>query len=126
MRTNRVIWVSILFWILIFVEVSVLMALFGLDNNSNIYSLTSIIQKIIHFILLIPITYLACKIYYQKKDNLNGYVFGLLMILIGNILDILITIPLFVKSFSFYNIWLFIGLIEVAVLSGIFGKKMKK
>ena len=114
---------GILLWVLIFTEISVLM-FSGLNNTA---------QKIIHFILLAVFALVCGKIYFKKSMDRwkEGFLLGVWMILTGTILDILITIPLFVKSYPTYymqwSLWLgFIELIVLTTVSGIIFKQNKR
>jgi amino acid transporter len=112
---------GILLWVLIFVELSVLM-FSGLSN---------LIQKIIHFALLLVFALICGKIYFNKKNEdgwKEGFLLGVWMIIIGSVLDLLITIPFFVKSYeTFYFQWsLWLGFVEVIILTTISGMIFKK
>jgi cation transport ATPase len=112
---------GILLWVLIFAEISIVM--FSVTDN--------IAQKIIHFAAL-AIFVLICGYIYFVKANKEGWKEGFLlggwMILVGTVLDIIITVPLFVKSYVVYymqwNLWAgFIEAIIIASLSGIIFKE---
>jgi len=127
MRTLRAILLGILLWILIFVEISVFKIGFGL---------TGITQYIIHYVFLIVFTILGAAIYYKRKDRFNGFVLGIFWLLVGNILDLIITIPMFtVKQYpsltaaypGFYSDpWLWTGFLIVVVVAGIYDLARKK
>ncbi len=117
MKALRAILVAILVWILIFVEISVFKIGLGI---------TGITQYIIHYFFLIIFSVLGAAIYYKSKDKMNGFVLGIFLLLVGNILDLLITIPMFtVKQFEtlkeayagFYSdIYLWVGFLIVVVV----------
>ena len=119
MRTIRAISAGVLLWILIFIEISIVMI--GLK-------ITGLTGEIIHFILLVPLTILCVWVYYKGKDKMNGFLLGIFMLLVGTILDLIITIPLFVKSYTGYysSYYLWIGFAIVIVISGIYGLARKK
>jgi len=127
MRTLKAILLGVLLWILIFVEISVFVI--GLK-------LTGIVQYIIHYIFLIVFTIICTAIYYKSRDKINGFVLGIFWLLVGNILDLIITIPGFTaKQYStlsaaysgFYsNTWLWAGFLVVVVVTGIYDMTRKK
>ena len=85
------------------------------------YFFEILIQKIIHYILLIPITGLCAWLYYKTKDKINGFLLGLLFLIIGTILDLAITMPLFTGYSGFYlDPYLWIGFLEVIMITGIY------
>ncbi len=114
---------AVLLWVLIFAEMSILMFIPILKDNS-------LMQRILHLIIL-PFLVLLCAYMYfkdKKADMKDGLVLGVWFLIIGTVLDLAITIPLFVKSFSFYKaLSLWIGFLEVLVFASIagwlFGKK---
>ncbi len=111
---------GILLWILIFVEVTLLMFTPGLSQ---------IVQKLIHLVILIPLVWLCAKLYFNKaKASLKeGFLLGIYFLLIGTILDLLITLPLFVKSWSFYAQWsLWLGFLEGIIVCSLVGNWLKK
>ena len=53
---------------------------------------------------------------------MNGFCLGLMLILVGVILDMAITVPFFVKDYSFFfHIDIIIGMIIVIVISSLVG-----
>lgn len=118
MKTLRAIVLGILLWIFIFVEISITMI--GLKlNETTIW--------IIHFILLIPFAILCAWLYYKSKDRLNGFALGLIFLIIGIILDMIITVPMFIMpqggnyATYFTNIYMIVGFIELVVVVGLYG-----
>jgi hypothetical protein len=122
MKFLRAVAIGALFWLLIFIEISVTMI--GLKfSDSTTY--------IIHYILMIPIAMLCAWLYYKgegnKKGKTNGFVLGLFMAIVGIILDMIITVPMFIipqgGSYAAYfsNLYLIAGLIEGVVLIGLYG-----
>jgi hypothetical protein len=77
------------------------------------------------WVLEIPIVLFWCKIYFKKVAPTwkNGLILGVVGLLVGTALDILITIPLFVKSFSvYYSNWLmYVGFAEMLILTTLAG-----
>lgn len=118
MKFKRAILFGILLWVLIFFEVSLLMFGFGLDGTQTSY-------YIWHYILLAFISIIVAMLYFRKKVNKGfgeGLKVGVVFTIVGLILDAVITVPLFVKEYSFFlDSFLWIGLIEGIVLTGIVG-----
>lgn len=114
---------GILFWIVIFVEISVTMI--GLKFGSTT-------TYIIHYILMIPLGVLIGWLYYKSRDKINGFLLGLFMVLVGIILDMIITVPLFIIPAGgnylsyFTELYLIIGLIEGIIVVGIYDLVRKK
>lgn len=117
MNWKRGILTGILFWVLIFFEVSILMFGFSLQAGTLYY--------IIHFIVLILLVLISALIYFQKAKPgwKQGLFLGIIYIIVGIILDSIITIPLFMKlDYSFLiRSDILIGYIETIVLCVIFG-----
>ncbi|MBI4453694.1 hypothetical protein HY636_03545 [Candidatus Woesearchaeota archaeon] len=108
---------GVLLWLLIFVEVSVLMFMPALTGKE-------LTQNILHMIIL-PVLVLFCAWMYFKNTPASakdGFLLGVYFLVIGTVLDLLITIPLFVKTFDFYKeIWLWLGFLEVIVVCTLVG-----
>jgi hypothetical protein len=123
MKVLKLIETGALLWIVIFVEISITMI--GLKFSN-------LVSYIIHYIVLIPIALLCATFYYKSKDKINGFLLGFFVVLIGVILDCLITVPLFVMPAGgnymtyFSQLYLIIGLIEGIVLFGIYDLMRKK
>jgi hypothetical protein len=122
MRFKRAISVGILFWMLIFVEISITMIGLKLSNS---------LSHIVHYVLLIPIALLCTWLYYMNhkskiKDRTNGLLLGLFFVIIGIILDIIITVPIFIMpqggtyASYFSGIYLIVGFIETILIVGIY------
>ncbi|MFA7244883.1 MAG: DUF5367 family protein [Candidatus Magasanikbacteria bacterium] len=101
-------------WIFIFVIISVLMFLPGVKDSD-------LFQNLILWVLLIPFVMLLAKWYFRKDEptSKKGLMLGIVAVLVGTLLDMIITVPVFVKSFSvYYSDWtLYIGMLEVLVLT---------
>jgi hypothetical protein len=97
---------GIIFWVFVFVIFSVLMFLPSLADKTNT-------QYIILWILEIPLTIALAKWYFLKvyPSIKHGFLLGLVALLISTILDMAVTVPLFVKDFvGYYTNWhLYIG-----------------
>lgn len=85
--------------------------MFGLKLQRAVY-------YAIHFILLLLLVIISASIYFRKvKGSLTeGLVLGVIYVIVGVILDAIITIPLFIKEYSFFIQWdLLLGLLETIV-----------
>jgi len=122
---KRAVLTGAILWVLIFFEVSILMFGFGMKDPMSSWA---------HQILLFALTIFACWFYFKSKkverEVQDGFKLGLTMLLTGVLLDAIITVPLFVKSYSFFNSGLlWAGYIEgfvIAVLYSMFEKKRKR
>ena len=70
-------------------------------------------QYVIYWILLVPVTLLSAKWYFKEDSPTlkKGLLLGLIGLAVGIVLDLIITVPLFIKSYSeFYSQWeLYVG-----------------
>lgn len=129
MKLLKAIGLGIVFWVLIFVAVSVLMFGFKLSAPSiNYYTILYLIVAIITIVLTL--------IYFSGKKKtrggfLRGILVGIIFIIIGVILDALITVPFFIipqgGSYMSYFLdsYLLIGFLVSIILSGIVGAVKK-
>jgi len=123
MKLLRAIGVGALLWILIFVEISVTMLGLRLSNVAT---------YIIHYFLMVPMALFCAWLYYKSKDKVNGFLLGLFMVAVGIILDMIITVPLFIIPAGgsyvsyFSEFYLILGLIEGVVLVGIYDLARRK
>lgn len=97
MKILRGIWTGALLWVLIFFEVSILM--FG-------FKLTGTLYYVVHYILLAFLIIIVSLIYFRaRRINAGikqGLFLGIIYIIVGAILDSVITIPLFMNfNYSF-------------------------
>lgn len=106
---------GLLWWVLIFVEVSIIgftpgFATMG-DNGFTLLPM----GIAIHFFLLAIFSAVLGKLYFSKKPfaSQNALVAAATIVLIGLLLDALITVPFFVKSYSVYfskwTLWTGVG-----------------
>lgn len=115
---------AIILYVLIFVEISILMFLPALKDKL-------FLQDLIHLIVL-PVLVIVCAYqYFKPLENvtlIQGILLGIYFLVIGTVLDLLITIPLFVKSFAtFYSeISLWIGFLETILFTTITSYLLKK
>ena len=119
MKILRAILLGALLWVLIFFEVSILMFGFNLSEG--------LIYYIVHYIFLALFTILVSLIYFRsrklKGGFLHGFLLGLILIFTGIILDVVITVPLWIGNyyFFFYDFYLLIGYLEVLILACVIG-----
>jgi len=124
MKTLRAILLGVLLWALIFVEIQV--TIFGLKLSSTAVLL-------IHYLFLILFGVLGAKLYYESEDKLNGFLLGLIFVIVVVILDMIITYPLFIAppgegiqtNYSMISIFIpilpmFIGFAELIAVVGIY------
>ena len=81
---------------------------------------------ILHYLFLALFVIFCCAIYYKKRDRLSGAVLGLLLILTANILNLLVTVQMFIPFKEFYSdIYLWAGFLEIIIVAEIYslGKK---
>jgi hypothetical protein len=117
MKYLRAIGIGVLFWLIIFIEISITMI--GLKfSNTLVY--------IIHYIVMIPLGIFIAWLYYKSKDKINGFLLGLFIVITGIVLDLMITVPLFIIPSGgtyisyFSEIFLIIGFIEAVIIIGIY------
>lgn len=122
MKTLRAILLGALVWLFIFVEISITMI--GLK-------LTQLVVWAIHYIVLIPIGIFCVWLYYKSGDKLNGFALGLVMLITGIVLDLIVTVPLFILpqgggySTYFSNYYMLAGFVELILIAGIYGAMRK-
>ncbi len=108
---------GILLWMLIFAAVSILMFAFS-SLNTNLLLL-----------LVNPLLILLCSYMYFREvegSPRDGLILGLFWIIISTILDIAITVPLFVKTYKFFFQWpLWVGYVEVLIFAAIAAKYVR-
>ncbi|MFH1307780.1 MAG: hypothetical protein ABIH72_02925 [archaeon] len=105
---KRAVLFGALLWMMIFFEVSILMFGFKLEAGTVYY--------IIHYILAVILALVTALVYFNgkkiKAGAKQGLLVGIIMALTGIILDAIITVPLFVKSYSFFlDTYLWIGIL---------------
>ena len=104
MNTKKAILLGIALWVLIFFEVSIL--IFGLKLRAPDDSYADPVYYGLHFLFFSLFVILLGIIYFRekkiKKGFLEGLLLGIMFVIVGIILDSLITIPLFKnKDYSF-------------------------
>ncbi len=122
MKIWKSIWFGAILWVLIFFEVSILMFGFGLSGGAPYY--------ITHYILSILLAGIVALIYFRNEKTSfgNGILTGVIFAITGIILDAIITVPLFVKSYAlmFGNFMTWIGILLGILTVGIVGAIKKK
>ena len=118
MKWLRAILTGALAWILIFFEVSILMFGFKLSAGLTYY--------LIHYLLLIVLVGFPAWLYFRgkkvKAGFLQGLIVGLVFMVVGLVLDLAITVPLFVKSLGFFaDLMLWAGVLEGIVIVMLVG-----
>ena len=125
MNTKTAILSGILLWVLIFFEVSILLFGFKLAQGATAYYIS-------HYILLVILVVISSLVYFKerkiKADFKQGVLLGICFILVGVVLDSIITIPLFLKmDYSFLiSMEMLMSNILVIVVSGVVGLVKKK
>ena len=112
-----------LLWILVFVWWSIMMFVPGLKDMQTL-------QYIIHYILLIIAASLITGSYYKSKEKINGFVLGLIFLVVGIVLDAIITVPLFTSAQGtghmefFFAPLMLLGYLILVVTVGITKQRM--
>lgn len=118
---SATIW-AIISWVLIFVAISVIMftpALIGNIRAQNALELL-ILPMIAYFS-----AYMALK--EEKTRTSDGFLLGIYFVIIGIVLDLLITVPLFTKSYDFFRNWiLWAGYAEGIIFCTIAGYRLQE
>lgn len=123
MKTLRAVSLGALLWILIFIEISITMIGLKLSDTT---------VWIIHYILLIPIAVLCAWLYYKSKDKINGFVLGIVFLIVGIILDMIVTVPLFIipqggnYGTYFSNGFMLAGFLELIILVELYDLMRRK
>ncbi len=124
MKLLKAILLGALLWVLIFFEVSILMFGFGFKGTETIYYL-------IHYIALALFVIFISLIYFKDKkikySKLEGLFLGIIVMLISTILDALITVPLFIKDYSFFlKLEVIISTLLILILTTLIGMLKKQ
>lgn len=109
MNFKKVILIAIALWVIIFFEVSILMFGFNLSPPNLVYYTLHYIILIILFVLA-SLSYFELKIWLGpwlvgekvKANAKEGFLAAIVFIIVEIILDAAITVPLFVKDWSFF------------------------
>ncbi len=120
MNLKRAIWTGAFSWVLVFFEVSILMFGFGIENTDT---------SIAHYILFAIAILIPVLVYFKKaKANaLEGLYLCLVYLAVSLVLDAIITIPLFIKDYSFLlNPYHLIGFAESLIIAILVGAIKKR
>ncbi len=105
---GRAIGFGAILWLVIFAIISIVMFIPALQDK-DLY------QFIILWVLMVPVIMFLAKWYFRvvTPTAKNGFVLGVLAVVVGTILDLIITVPLFVKSYAIFysNIFMYIGMV---------------
>lgn len=115
MSVKRSIIYGVIFWIALFIVISVLMFTAGLSTEGMTFN-------IIVSILGIIVVAIVSHYQFRKEQNPQGFLTGLIYALVGLILDALITVPLFIKDYALlfnlpYFVSVVLGIITVMVVA---------
>jgi len=118
------------------VSIGMIIWMIGVIISSLTFNLTKIlplnIVDLIYIILLIPIVWACSRLYFGHKiaSVSEGTTIGLVFIAISLILDILITVPIWVKSYvgyiSSWQIWAyFIEILLITIFTAAMGHNVR-
>lgn len=114
MNYTRALLFGIFLWIFVFIVLSLLMFAPGIKDQT-------FFQYLILWILFIPFVLFIAKWYFYMDEptTSKGFLLGVTALTVGVILDSVITIPFFVKSYDvfFANSYMYIGMLEVLLLT---------
>lgn len=111
---------GILLWALIFAVFSVIMFAPPLQGKAAL-------QKALELAFLLPLVLFSGLMYFKgagaRKSAKNGFIVGIYFLIISAILDMTITIPIFVKSYrAFYSEWsIWAGFLETVIVMMLLG-----
>lgn len=118
MNIKRLVGFSVLIWIAIFVVYSIIMFMPWFKGND-------LRIHVGFYVLLLPLTLAWAKLYFREDPPTwkKGLYLGLAALLIGTVLDLIITVPFFVKSYTvYYGNWLlYVGFLEMIVITTLAG-----
>ncbi len=123
MKTLRALSIGALVWVLIFIEIFITMIGLKLSETA---------VWVAHYFVLIPIAILCSWLYYKSKDSVNGFVLGIVFLIVGIVLDMIVTVPLFIipqggnYGTYFSNMFMLSGFLELIVLVGIYDLLRRK
>jgi len=101
MKTTRAILLGIAIWIIAILFYSISYAIPILEDPDTQ-------ANFVLFVVLMPLVWFACSLYYKKERDTHGVLVGQTMLLTAVALDALITVPLFVmphggNHYSFFT-----------------------
>jgi len=116
MNFIRAVLFGALLWVLIFFEVSVLM--FG-------FRLTGALYYVVHYILAVLLVGIITTLYFRNRQAhfWKGMQAGVIFAVTGILLDLLLTVPLFVKDYGlmFGDMGLWVGVLLGILSAGTVG-----
>ncbi len=121
MKAEKIIGFGVLLWIFMMVWMGILLFAFGIQGSIEQLSAAPLI---IHLVLLVVITSLLTKAYYNSRDKMDGFGLGFSWVVIAAILDLILTIPLYIianggsYAHFFSNPWVWIGWALVILVAG--------
>lgn len=123
MKLQRSIMFGAALWIAAFVVISIVMFVPWFKEST-------LRVMAIWWILEIPVVLLLAKWYFKADPPTvkKGVLLGIVGFVVSMVLDAIITVPLFVKSYAaFYGSWqLWVGLVEILVLCVLAGWEFDK
>lgn len=113
---------GILLWVFIFVVWSIIIFLPPFKDGANLMW-----QFVVHYVVLILLVWIVAAMYLKKvkASAKEGLLYGIYLLIIGSILDAIVTVPLFIDGdyFGYFGNWqMWIGYVELLVLSTVFGR----
>lgn len=118
MNFKRALGYAVLLWFIIFVVISIVMFLpWFKDSQLRIMAAW--------WALEIPIVLLWAKAYFKVETPTwkKGLYLGVAALIVSVVLDVIITVPLFVKSYAaYFGSWmLYVGYLELLILTALAG-----
>jgi len=106
-----------LFWVFIFFEVSMLKFGLKLPIDLTYYG--------VHYAAILVLALISAMVYFNKKQKKGfneGFTLGVIFVLVAFFLDMIITVPWFIKDYKFFNdVYLWMGYAETVVVATIVG-----
>ncbi len=116
------IFLGIILWILIFILVSIQAFIFPIEDAG----IWSPVPLTIHFCSVILATLIMSFWYYKSSEKPNGFILGVIWVVIDLILESVITIPMFVlpsgqSHLSYFSRWdLLVDLAIIVLTPGLY------
>lgn len=124
MKIFRAIGCGILLWILIFIEVSILIFGIKVQQTTPVYYTAHVICMVL-FALIVSASYFWDR--KIKSSFKEGILLGFIMLFTGVILDVIITVPFFVKDYMFFlRTDVVLGYLTVLITTTIVGWIMSR
>lgn len=118
MNLKRAVGFGVLMWIFVFVLWSIILFI-------PLFRDSKMLQFLVYWVLLIPVVLSTAKWYFKSDPPTikKGIVIGIVALVVGAILDAIITVPLFIGSYSefFLNKLMYIGYLELVILTAYAG-----